>query len=148
MSNAKAAVAAGNRTRPGGVPSPAPAARAQGAPLPPIAATGTAGGTRTAAQMAFQDEPGCCPPQHHERRLSRRWPAVSDDAVGRLREPATWVTAGVLPFTAQLEQYAAATDPGGRHPRLALDHGLAVHRASLDWAERTIAALSAAPPRP
>ena len=51
-------------------------------------------------------------------------------------------------LTAQLEHYAAAADPGGRHPRLALDHGLAVHRASLDWAERTIAALSAAPPRP
>ena len=50
---------------------------------------------------------------------------------------------------AQLEQYAAAADPGdGRHPRLALDHGLAVHRASLDWAEHTIAVLSAAPPRP
>jgi hypothetical protein len=51
-------------------------------------------------------------------------------------------------LTAQLEHYAAAADPGGRHPRLTLDHGLAVHRASLDWAERTIAALSAAPPRP
>ena len=49
---------------------------------------------------------------------------------------------------AQLEQYAAAAEPGGRHPRLALDHGLAVHRASLDWAERTIAALSVALPRP
>jgi len=50
--------------------------------------------------------------------------------------------------TAQLEQYAAAADPGGRHPRLALDHGLAVHRASLHWAGHTIAALSPAPPRP
>ena len=49
---------------------------------------------------------------------------------------------------AQLEQYAAAAEPGGHHPRLALDHGLAVHRASLDWAERTIAALSVALPYP
>jgi len=49
-------------------------------------------------------------------------------------------------FTAQLEQYAAAAGLGNTHARLALDHGLAVHRASLQWAERTIAALSAAPP--
>jgi PadR family transcriptional regulator AphA len=48
-------------------------------------------------------------------------------------------------FTAQLERYTAATSLGDRHPRLALDHGLAVHRASLRWAENTIAALSAAP---
>jgi hypothetical protein len=48
-------------------------------------------------------------------------------------------------FTAQLERYTAATGLSDRHPRLALDHGLAVHRASLEWAEHTIAALSAAP---
>ena len=48
-------------------------------------------------------------------------------------------------FTAQLEQYAAAADLDNSHARLALDHGLAVHRASLQWTERTIAALSAAP---
>ena len=48
-------------------------------------------------------------------------------------------------FTAELERYPAVSDPGHRHPRLALDHGLAVHRASLRWAEDTIAALSAAP---
>jgi DNA-binding PadR family transcriptional regulator len=46
-------------------------------------------------------------------------------------------------FIAGLEQYAASAGPGGGHPRLALDHGLSVHRASLEWAERTIAALSA-----
>jgi PadR family transcriptional regulator, regulatory protein AphA len=44
---------------------------------------------------------------------------------------------------AQLESYAAVTDLGSRHPALALDHGLEVHRASLRWAERTIATLSA-----
>jgi len=43
----------------------------------------------------------------------------------------------------QLEQYTAATGHTDRHPRLALDHGLAVHRASLRWAERTITALAA-----
>lgn len=48
-------------------------------------------------------------------------------------------------LTAQLEQYSGATDLTGRHPRLAIGHGLAVHRASLRWAEDTIAALSAAP---
>jgi DNA-binding PadR family transcriptional regulator len=46
---------------------------------------------------------------------------------------------------AQMERYAAAAELPSRHSGLALDHGLAVHRASLDWAERTIAALSAAP---
>jgi PadR family transcriptional regulator, regulatory protein PadR len=48
-------------------------------------------------------------------------------------------------FTAELEQHAATADMAGRHPRLALDHGLAVHRASLRWAMHTIAALSAVP---
>ena len=51
-------------------------------------------------------------------------------------------------FVAQLEQAAAVADPASRHPGLALDHGLAVHRASLHWAERTIAALSAPRPAP
>ena len=49
-------------------------------------------------------------------------------------------------FTAQLEHYAAADELDNGHARLALDHGLAVHRASLHWAERTLATLSAAPP--
>jgi DNA-binding PadR family transcriptional regulator len=48
-------------------------------------------------------------------------------------------------FTAGLEQYRAAADPGDRHPRMALDHGLAVHRASHRWANDAIAALSAVP---
>ena len=48
-------------------------------------------------------------------------------------------------FTAGLERYRAAADPGDRHPRMALDHGLAVHRASLRWANDAIAALSAVP---
>ena len=46
--------------------------------------------------------------------------------------------------TAQLEQYAGAGLASG-HAGLALDHGLAVHRASLGWAESAIEALSAAP---
>lgn len=55
------------------------------------------------------------------------------------------LTDALAAFTVGLERYAAAADPGDRHPRLALDHGLAVHRASLQWAQQTLAALSAAP---
>jgi DNA-binding PadR family transcriptional regulator len=47
------------------------------------------------------------------------------------------------PLIGQLEHYVAASGDSRAHPRLAVDHGLAVHRASLEWAERTIAALSA-----
>jgi DNA-binding PadR family transcriptional regulator len=46
-------------------------------------------------------------------------------------------------FTGGLERYAATADPGTRFARLALDHGVAVHRASLQWAGRTISELSA-----
>ncbi len=46
-------------------------------------------------------------------------------------------------LTTQLERYAEVPELTARHPRLALDHGLAVHRASLRWTERTITALSA-----
>jgi len=55
------------------------------------------------------------------------------------------LTNALAAFTAELERYTAVTDLDYRHPRLALDHGLAVHRASLRWAEHAIAALSAAP---
>jgi len=49
-------------------------------------------------------------------------------------------------FTAGLERYAAATaELDDRHPGLALDHGLAVYRASLRWTRHTLAALRAAP---
>jgi len=48
-------------------------------------------------------------------------------------------------FVAGLERYTATADLGGRHPRLALDHGLAVYRASLRWAEHAIAELPAVP---
>jgi len=48
--------------------------------------------------------------------------------------------------TAGLEGYTAtAAQFDDRHPALALDHGLEVHRASLRWARRTIAALRAVP---
>jgi len=55
------------------------------------------------------------------------------------------LTGALAAFTAELEHYTAAADLRDHHPRLALDHGLAVHCASLQWARHTIAALSAAP---
>jgi PadR family transcriptional regulator AphA len=48
-------------------------------------------------------------------------------------------------FTAELERYTAVTDLSECHPRLALDHGLAVHHASLQWAQHAMTALSAVP---
>lgn len=48
-------------------------------------------------------------------------------------------------FTAGLERYAAASQQDTGHPRLALEHGLAVHRASLQWADHAIGTLRAAP---
>jgi DNA-binding PadR family transcriptional regulator len=49
-------------------------------------------------------------------------------------------------FTAGLEEYAAVTAKSGdRHPGLALDHGLAVYRASLRWTRHAIAAVRATP---
>ena len=47
-------------------------------------------------------------------------------------------------LTAGLERYMATARHDALHPRLALDHGLAVHRTSLNWTEDTIAALRAA----
>ncbi len=46
-------------------------------------------------------------------------------------------------FVDRLERHTASSQLLGRHAVLALDHGIAVHRASLDWARRTIAHLDA-----
>jgi PadR family transcriptional regulator AphA len=62
----------------------------------------------------------------------------AEEVVGFLRSFAD----ALAEFTGGLEQYTA-TDLGTRHARLALRHGLAVHRASLQWAEQTIRELSA-----
>jgi DNA-binding PadR family transcriptional regulator len=70
-----------------------------------------------------------------ERQLSR------DDVLSFLGD----LAALMGEFTAQLEHYAKVADDMDLHARLALEHGLAVHRASLRWAEHAIAALSAAP---
>jgi DNA-binding PadR family transcriptional regulator len=50
---------------------------------------------------------------------------------------------GLAALTADLERYAVIAPFDDRHPRLALDHGVAVHRASLQWAEHAIAVLRA-----
>lgn len=44
-------------------------------------------------------------------------------------------------FVESIEDYVAATILPGRHPALALGHGIAVHRASLDWVRATMEAL-------
>ncbi|MBV9205284.1 MAG: PadR family transcriptional regulator [Actinobacteria bacterium] len=64
-----------------------------------------------------------------------------DEVLGFLQD----LTDALAAFTAELEHYTATADLSGRHPRLALDHGISVHRASLHWAQRTIAELAAAP---
>jgi DNA-binding PadR family transcriptional regulator len=53
--------------------------------------------------------------------------------------------AALADFVATLEGFLASLDPAtptsNTHGRLALDHGIAVHQASLDWTNRAIAAL-------
>jgi DNA-binding PadR family transcriptional regulator len=63
----------------------------------------------------------------------------AEEAVAFLRSFAD----ALAEFTGGLEQYTATADLGSRYGRLALGHGLAVHRASLQWAEQTIRELSA-----
>jgi PadR family transcriptional regulator AphA len=51
-------------------------------------------------------------------------------------------------FVASLERLTGATDAGENpYPKLALEHGLAVHRASLAWAEQAITSLAADSPQ-
>ncbi len=45
-------------------------------------------------------------------------------------------------LVAELERYTGAATFEGLHPGLALDHGIQVHRASLDWAEHAITSLT------
>lgn len=48
-------------------------------------------------------------------------------------------------FVARIEDYVAATSLPGRHPALALGHGIAVHRASLAWVRAAMEALETDP---
>lgn len=54
----------------------------------------------------------------------------------------TSLQSALADFVTGIERFAAAMDPDGQHGPLALDHGIAVHQASLDWTRRAIAALS------
>ncbi len=52
-------------------------------------------------------------------------------------------------FVASLEQLTGAPGAGGNpYARLAVEHGLAVHRASLAWAEQAITSLASQPSIP
>ncbi len=46
-------------------------------------------------------------------------------------------------FLEGMERYVATNTPPGHHPRLALEHGIAVHRASLSWAKSAMVTLAA-----
>lgn len=46
-------------------------------------------------------------------------------------------------FVADIERYLGSVPLPGRHPDLALRHGIEVHRASLRWARSAVEALSA-----
>jgi hypothetical protein len=68
----------------------------------------------------------------------------ADATVGFL----TSLRAALAGFVASLEQQAAAIDAAGNpYPALAVERGLAVHRASLAWAEQAIARLAADSPQ-
>lgn len=49
-------------------------------------------------------------------------------------------------FLEQLRRHAATADLPGRHPLLAIGHGMAVHQASLQWARDALAELSSPSP--
>jgi PadR family transcriptional regulator, regulatory protein AphA len=51
--------------------------------------------------------------------------------------------AALSDFLAAIERYTSGMDARGQHGPLALEHGIALHRASLDWTARAIAQLSA-----
>lgn len=57
----------------------------------------------------------------------------------------TSLATGLEALVEGIEHYVASTPLPGRHPALALDHGLAVHRASLEWVRSARAALAEAP---
>jgi DNA-binding PadR family transcriptional regulator len=60
----------------------------------------------------------------------------------------TSLRTGLAGFVGSLEEQAAAIDEAGNpYPALAIEHGLAVHRASLAWADQAIARLTQSPRR-
>jgi DNA-binding PadR family transcriptional regulator len=60
----------------------------------------------------------------------------------------TSLRAALADFIGGIERFLASLDPAtpaDMHGHLALEHGIAVHQASLDWTVRAIATLSQAP---
>ena len=55
------------------------------------------------------------------------------------------LAAALEAFVAAIADYLAETPMPGRHPALALSHGIVVHQASLDWVRGTIETLRSAP---
>lgn len=52
--------------------------------------------------------------------------------------------AALASLVAAIERYTAALEPGGgQHGPMALEHGIAIHRTSLEWTARTITKLNA-----
>lgn len=64
-----------------------------------------------------------------------------DEVLGWLRE----LMDALSKFVADVERYRAEVPAGPLHVVLALDHGIAVHRASLAWARSTLETLATAP---
>jgi DNA-binding PadR family transcriptional regulator len=52
------------------------------------------------------------------------------------------LTKALEAFLQRMERYVATNPLPGHHPRLALEHGVAVHRASLSWAKSAMATLT------
>jgi PadR family transcriptional regulator, regulatory protein AphA len=79
----------------------------------------------------------------HLLRFAMMPQVLSDDAViGFL----TSLRAALAGLVGALERQAGALDAGANpYPALAVEHGLAVHRASLAWAEQAIARLADSP---
>jgi DNA-binding PadR family transcriptional regulator len=65
-----------------------------------------------------------------------------DEVLGWLRD----LTDALSIFVADVERHRTAMLAGPSHAVLALDHGIAVHRASLAWARGTWEMLATAPP--
>jgi hypothetical protein len=82
----------------------------------------------------------------HLLRFAMMAPVLPDEAV---RDFLDSLRAALAGFVAVLERQVDAMDPAGNpYARLAVEHGLAVHRASLTWAEQAITRLTADSPRP
>jgi hypothetical protein len=56
------------------------------------------------------------------------------------------LSAALEGFVEGMARYLASTPLPGRHPPLALEHGIAVHQASLTWARAAKAKLAQTPP--